>query len=397
MILTNYSIRPHEVAPFPTLMSKRSTIGLLIDSTHPYGRGLLRGVQSYIRKHTSWNVVIPERGRGRMPWRPFGNWEGQGIIAAIENDAIAKIVKELGVPTINVSATRIMPEAPSVDTDDELVASIAFDHAYEQGFRHFAYCGVRGAAWSDLRRDAFVRCARLIGMDCSVYESRRRRSWRDGLQALVAWLEELPRPLAVMASHDHLGRELLHACQAANAMVPQEIAVIGVGNDELVCDLANPPLSSVAPDMERIGYEAARFLSRLIEGNHVPAETRIPPIGVVARCSTDSYAIDDPEVAAAARYIRNHAVQGIKVKDVLDAVPTSRRVLEKGFRAYLGRTPHEEILRVQLGHVGTLLRETDLSLEKIALRCGFRHVEYMTVVFKRELGVTPSEFRKRRA
>ena len=354
--------------------------------------------QSYNRKHGAWDVLIPERSRGNQPWRSLRNWEGQGIIARVESLAVAKTLQDLSVPVVNVSTPRLIPEMPSVDTDDQVVAKMAFDHVYEQGFRHVAYCGIRGAEWSDSRRDFFVECAGRKGLDCQVFESRRRRSWQEGLTALSAWLLGLPRPLAVMASHDHLGREILHACRTAGIMVPLEIAVIGVGNDELVCELADPPMTSVAPDVERIGFEAARYLSRLLDnGAGVPPVTRIRPIGVVARRSTDSYAIDDPEVAAAALYIRNHAVKGIKVKDVLAAVPTSRRVLEKGFRTYLGRTPHEEILRVQLSHVGMLLRETDLSLEKIAVQCGFRHVEYMTVVFKRELGQTPSDYRRHRA
>ena len=149
------------------------------------------------------------------------------------------------------------------------------------------------------------------------------------------------------------------------------------------------------PESTRIGYDASQYLDQLLQGDQsIPILTEVPPRRVMARMSTDCFAVDDPDVAAAARFIRENALKGIKVTDVLDAVPMSRRVLECKFRNYLGRTPHQEILSVRLGHVKSLLKETDLSLDRIAARSGFRHVEYMTVVFKREIGYTPSSYRK---
>jgi LacI family transcriptional regulator len=176
--------------------------------------------------------------------------------------------------------------------------------------------------------------------------------------------------------------------------VPDEVAVIGVDDDELLCELSNPPLSSVIPNTYRTGYEAAALLDKMMAGERFRSEAHlIAPVGVSTRQSTDVLAIHDRNIARALHYIRNHACSGINVQDVIKAVPQSRRLMEKRFVKLIGRTPHQEILRVQLERVKQLLTQTDLSIDEIAERCGFAHVEYLSVAFKRELGVPPSKFR----
>jgi LacI family transcriptional regulator len=211
---------------------------------------------------------------------------------------------------------------------------------------------------------------------------------------LRRWLRELPKPVGIMACYDIRGQQVLDACRSAGLAVPAEVAVIGVDNDELLCDLASPPLTSVVPNAHRTGYEAAGLLDRLMAGKRVAAApTLIAPLGVAARQSTDVLAVDDREVARAVQFIREHACDGINVGDVLRVVPLSRRVLEMRFQRLLGRTPREEILQARLGRVKQLLGETDLPLYLIAERTGFEHVEYLSVVFRREAGTTPSAFR----
>jgi len=176
--------------------------------------------------------------------------------------------------------------------------------------------------------------------------------------------------------------------------VPNEIAILGVDNDELLCELTSPPLSSVFPNAPRAGYEAAELLNRIMEGQKIgPKAHRIAPLGVKVRQSTDVLAIDDRVIARALQFIREQACTGINVDDLLRAVPLSRRVLEQRFQRLLGRTPREEILNVRLNRAKQFLAETDLSLAQIAERTGFEHVEYLSVVFKRETGVTPSSYR----
>jgi LacI family transcriptional regulator len=208
------------------------------------------------------------------------------------------------------------------------------------------------------------------------------------------WVSSFSPPFAVMACNDVRGQQVLDACSNAALSVPEEVAVIGVDNDELLCRLSAPPLSSVIPNAETVGFRAAELLDGLMKGENVPeAAQLLPPIGIATRQSTDVVAIDDRDVAAALRYIRENACSSITVNDVVKNSPVSRSTLERALRKYLGRTPQQEIRNVQIKRVRELLVATDLSVEKIAPLCGFEHPEYLHVVFKRVTGVTPGEFR----
>ena len=210
---------------------------------------------------------------------------------------------------------------------------------------------------------------------------------------MVQWVEHLPRPIGIMACYDIKAQQLLDVCRELDVAVPEEIAVVGVDDDRLLCDLANPPLSSVIPNSHRTGYKAASLLDRMMAGKDVLQEAHlIEPLGIQIRQSSDTLAIDDPDVAAAVRFIREHATAGIDVSDVLQVVPLSRRTLESRFRRIVNRTPHQEIMRVRIERVKRLLSDTNYSLAEIAGRTGFEHVEYLSVAFKREVGQTPREF-----
>jgi LacI family transcriptional regulator len=390
----------------------RRTVALLVETSNAYARGLLEGIIRYIREHRPWSTYLAEHGRGDEPPTWLAGWTGDGIIARIENARIAEAVIASGLPAVDLSAANLVPGLPWVETDDAAIARAAFEHLRERGLRHFAFCGDARFNWSDWRGDHFRRCANEAGYECHVLpsvrpaprrgnrQSRRARvpgdEWTAETARIAAWLASLPRPVGVMACYDLLGRQVLEACRQLDARVPDEVAVVGVDDDELICELSDPPLSSVAPDTNRTGYEAAALLDRMMSGERVPPrEYLVPPLGLVVRESSDVLAVDDADVAAAARYIRDHACDGIDVQDVLTQVPLSRRVLESRFKKLIGRTPHEEIDRVQLGRVRELLRETDLSLSEIARRTGFEHAEYLSVVFKKRIGLPPGEYRRR--
>jgi LacI family transcriptional regulator len=382
------------------LRSRRQDVALLIETSNAYARGLLRGIRAFIHEHRSWSIYVGEHRRGDRAPQWLHKWRGDGIIARIENAAIAKSVIASGLPAIDVSAARHVPNLLYVETDDAEIARQAADHLLQRGFRHFGYCGDPRFNWSNWRCETFHRQITQAGFDCSIYPPSRNphgpASWEREQAAIGAWIQSLPKPVGVMACYDIRGREVLHVCRQNGVSVPDEVAVIGVDNDELICDLADPPLSSVIPDTQRTGYEAARLLDLLMAGqSELPLAHLIKPLGIVVRGSTDVLATDDPDVSAAVRFIRAHAREGIKVEDVLRAVSLSRWILESRFEKLLGRTPHEEITRVQLERVKELLAETDLSLAAIAHRAGYKHVEYMSVVFKREIGVPPSQYRAR--
>jgi LacI family transcriptional regulator len=198
-----------------------------------------------------------------------------------------------------------------------------------------------------------------------------------------------------MACYDIKAQQLLDVCRELDIAVPEEAAVIGVDDDPLLCNLADPPLSSVICNTHRTGYEAASLLDRMMAGERIGSESvLIKPLGVETRQSTDILAIEDQHVAAAVRFIRQHALTGIDVSDVLRQVPVSRRVLESRFREFVGRTPHQEIVRLRVERVKQLLTETNLPLSVIATRAGFQHNEYLSVAFKNAVGMPPSEFRR---
>ncbi|MCA9017560.1 MAG: substrate-binding domain-containing protein [Planctomycetaceae bacterium] len=199
-----------------------------------------------------------------------------------------------------------------------------------------------------------------------------------------------------MACYDIKAQQLLDVCRTINVSVPEEVAIIGVDNDEILCNLSEPPLSSVIPNTRLTGYEAAALLDRMIAGQTVSSEAHlIKPLGIETRQSTDIQAIDDKFISDAVRFIRQHACDGINVRDVLMSVPLSRRILENRFQKFIGRSPHEEIMRIRLDRVKQLLEETDLSLIEIAERTGFRHPEYLNVAFKKQTGTTPGSFRRK--
>ena len=222
-----------------------------------------------------------------------------------------------------------------------------------------------------------------------------RRNSDAEVEAIAQWLRALPKPAAIFTCYDAHGQRVLEACRRAGIAVPEEVAVLGVDNDEILCALSPPPLSSIKLNTQRTGWQAAALLALMMGGEKGPAEPQlIPPLGVVTRQSTEVLAVDDPPVARALHYIREHACEGIGVSDVLRHCPMARRTLEARLKTLLGRSPNEEIQRVQLNRVKELLTGTDFSLAEIAERAGFRHTEYLSVVFKRECGQPPSVYRQ---
>jgi len=381
-------------------MSKQPQIALLIETSNAYARGILKGIHEYLREHGPWAIYLPEQGRGDVPPHFLRDWRGDGIIARIENERIAQAVQAAGVPTVNVSATDFIPGIPCVETDNRRIAQLAFEHFHERGFQNLAFCGNEQFLWSRERQQAFEEFAQQAGCGCISYNTAThsragRQFWERELQHLIDWLRGLPKPCGLMANYDIRGWQVLEACRQAGIRVPDEIAVVGVDNDELLCSLSSPPLSSVAPDTHRTGYRAAQLLTHMLAGGAVTEQLIcVPPVDLIGRLSSDVRATDDADVAAAVRFIREHACAGIKVADVLAVVPgLSRRVFELRFQRAIGHTPHEEIHRRQVQRALELLTQTDLPLRTIAEKSGFKHEEYLSAVIKDETGQSPGRYR----
>lgn len=368
----------------------------MIETSNSYARGLIGGIVSYVRTHEPWSLYLAEHTRGDQPPAWLRRWKGDGIIARIENESTARQLRHLDLPIVDVSAARLIPQLPWVETDDAEIARIAAGHFLERGFRHFGYCGDPRFNWSNWRREHFERRVRAAEATCDVYKAPAGPE--PGEEKLIArlaeWIDGLPKPVGIFACYDLRGQQVLNACRHMAALVPDDVAVLAVDNDEVLCELSHPPLSSVIPNTKRTGFEAAKLLGEMMAGRKVGGAAHlIPPLGIATRQSTDVLAIEDRHVARAVHYIRQHACGGIKVRDVLKAVPHARRLLESRFKKLLGRTPHQEILRVQLDRVKQLLVETELPLQEIAEKTGFSHVEYLSVAFKREVGAPPSRYR----
>jgi LacI family transcriptional regulator len=389
-------------SPFDRPVSHSSTAGnapkvaLLIETSNAYARGVLRGIDAYLREHRAWSIYLVEHARGDRPPAWLKHWDGHGVIARIENKAIAKALEPLNVPIVDVSAACLVPSVPYVETDDRAIAHLAAAHFLERGFKTFAYCGEPRYNWSNWREENFAAVVRERGHACYIHHPPKGVEADDDeyFEDLSNWLEKMPKPLAVFACFDQKARQVLDACRRRGIDVPEAVAVLGVDNDDVLCSLAPVPMSSVNPNVHRTGWEAAALLDRMMGGEQVPARALlIPPLGIVTRQSTDVTAADDQHVAKAARFIRENACRGIGVGDVIGSVPLARRQLERRFRSVVGRTLREEITRIQMQRVKELLSSTDLSLAEIAGRTGFTHVEYLTFVFKRECGIPPTTFR----
>lgn len=371
-------------------------VALLFESTNAYARTLLIGIGEYMLSHEPWSVHFAELGPNDNPPGWLKRWRGDGVIFRGESRRLARAVEALGLPIVDLTPSRLLRPAPWVKSDDALVARFAAQHFLERGFRQFGFCGDARFGWSDRRGEQFTFQIRSAGRECQAYAPRRPAADSDEeTDEIARWVLALPKPVAVFACYDNRGQQVLEACRRAGLAVPEAVAVLGVDNDEVLCALSPPPLSSVILNPRRAGWEAATLLSQLMKGEQVPAEPHlIPPVGIATRQSTDILAVPDEKVSVALRYIREHACEGIRVSDVLQHAPMARRALETRFQKLLGRTPHEEVLRVQLNRVKELLVGTELPVWEIAGRTGFGP-EYLSVVFKKETGLAPSDYRKR--
>lgn len=376
-------------------------VALIVETSTVYGRDLLAGIVRFMRLRDEWSVFLEQRDLWKQPPSWLNDWRGDGIISRATTTRLANAIKKTGVPLVEVTDRHGDLGLPQVRSDDAAIGRMGAEHLLERGFRTFGFCGFKGEAWSDRREKAFAaEIESATSNECLRYNSAwhgpSRQSWETEQSQLIGWLAGIEPPFAVMACNDIRGQHVLDACLELGLSVPEQVAVLGVDNDELLCRICSPPLSSVIPNAVAVGYRAAEVLSEMMNGSQVPARTElIEPLDVATRHSTDVVAIDDRNLAEALRYIRENACSGISVDEVVRRCSLSRSTLERQVRKYLGRTPQEEIRHVQVKRVKELLMSTELPAETIAGLCGFQNPEYLHVVFKRMTGKTTREFRQR--
>jgi LacI family transcriptional regulator len=380
-------------------------VALLLETSRIYGRELLRGIVRFTRLHERWTLEFsPGHFQQQLPKMQR---EGvQGIIARISSPELAQAIRAEGVPAIALEASfeefaTVNPKLGlcEIRSQSEAIGRMAAEHLLERGFREFAYCGIPQCLWSQVREQAFVRRVAESGFLCHVYAmslSRRRKQWERERPLLRSWLSELPKPIGLMACNDDRGRKVLIACRDAQVVVPDEVGVVGVDNDDLVCDLCDPPLSSVALDLQSAGYAAAKLLSEMMAGQtHGYFEVPITPLWVASRLSTDVIAQEDRVLAAALRFIRDSATRPIGVSDVVKQTGLSRRSLERRFQSGIGHTILDEITRCRLVRAKRLLLETELTVEAVAAAAGFSGLKPLVRAFRANEDLSPAEFRRK--
>lgn len=382
-------------------------VALLIETSRGYGRGLLQGISKYSRLHGPWQFYLtPGDFEQIMP--KMKAWHGTGIIARVMDKRTIDLVLKMEVPAIFLDmplglqqkkSLRRKPNYIELSSDSSGAAELIAKSFLDKQFYHFAYVGYRNQIWSQFREESFVSELRGHGQTIHIYEMPTRKGiplrWELEEHHLARWLSELPKPIGLMACNDQRGREVLEACEVAGIAVPEEIAVIGVDNDELLCDLSYPPLSSVMMNTEQGGYLAAKALDEMMQKKAVEFDKIIvPPLRIVERRSSEIVAIDDPVVAAALQLIHTQPASSLSVKILARSLTLSRRALELKFKTKLGRTVLQEIHAVRLKRAMKMLQETDMPIPEVAESTGFSSPSYLIQVFRSELGMTPAKYRK---
>jgi LacI family transcriptional regulator len=379
-------------------------VALIYDATRAYDLKVMTGVAEWLRNGANWSLYVEETSLKDQRLPELRSWKGDGVIADFDDPRVAAAVVQARLPAVGFGSGYgwYAPESriPYFFSNNQAVARLGAEHLLDRGLRNFAFCGYPRTpinGWSEERERAFASLLRERGIVCRAYRGRYRSGarWAAIQGALADWLEGLPKPVGVMAANDHRARQVLEACRSRGLRVPDEVAVVGVDNDELLCRLSTPLLSSVEQGAVRLGHEAAALLDAIMRGAR-PRQRRIVinPVGVVTRRSTDMLAVGDEIAARALDFIRANACRGIKVGDVVKAVMVSRSGLEVHFREALDHSVHTAIRKARAEQVARLLCETSLSLKHIAGCTGFKSVQHMTAVFARIYGRPPGEHRR---
>ena len=368
---------------------------LLVETSREFGRQLINGIARYSRLHGPWSFYKEQIGlKTSIPH--LTNWKPDGII--MRDSLIKDELIRLKIPTILVQHdSACSRQVPVVVTDSRSIAKMASEHLIERGFKNFAFCGFDYYEWSNNRRDHFCQLNAEAGFKTHVYRSPKKKKgmdWESEQQHVCMWLQTVPKPVGLLACNDDRGQHILEVCKRLSFKVPEDVAVLGVDNDPMICEIGDPPLTSIALNVEPAGYEAARLLDRMINHREIEGpEIHVTPTHVIQRQSTDLLAVNDPEVAAAIRFIRKNAKNKMLVNDVVKATRISRRALENRFRETIHRSIYDEIRQVRVELISKLLIETDFPISHISSLFNFTDVEHISRYFKKEKGMGLREFR----
>ncbi|MDR2439401.1 MAG: DNA-binding transcriptional regulator [Planctomycetaceae bacterium] len=384
-------------------MKKKKRILLVVETSRGHGRRILEGIAAFVREQTDWQIFFEDRSVLQKASKWFSTWQGDGIIARSADYQTGVILREKGIPLVELLSNSGF-DLDVFENYDHL-AELAINHFWERGFRNFAFFRADQTDWSQHRGDAFANYLLQKGNVpchfCPLPSRKIKDHFLDDLicstdTVLGEWLLSLPKPVAILAAIDIHAFYILEACQNVGITVPEEAAILGCGNDELVCSLLSPQLSSIDLNSRVFGYTAAQLLEKKMNNpKKLFSPIIVNPSHVVVRQSTDIIAINDPDVAQALRFIRNHFMEPIDIAEIADSATLTLRTLQRRFHDWLGRSPEAELTRVRLEHAQSLLRDTNLPVTSIGHRVGFSPPQYFMRVFRRELGMTPQQYRQK--
>ncbi|MBN2295786.1 MAG: substrate-binding domain-containing protein [Pirellulales bacterium] len=390
----------------PTNSQKTTrNVALAYPAAIPWMALFVQGVADYARKHANWKITTSPptlSGADELALNIFSlrGWPGDGAIAAIANKDEARTAREIGMPVVNLSGSLEDAGVPRVMIDHFSIGRMAAEHLLDRGFHRLAFCGTEELYYSRRRAEGFAQYAEQAGVPCEIFDMQRiadpRTSWKRRIGPLSKWLSSLQRPVGLMAIHDYRARMIMDECDRLKLNVPHDIAVVGVDNDQTVCEYSHPTLSSVCRNSWRVGYESAALLDRLMSGES-PDDTEIliQPEGIAARQSTDTVVIDDKHVSTAVHYMRGHLGEAFGIDQVVKHIPISRRQLEMRFRRSVGCSPKDYLLRLRVERAKELLQDSRrLKMHCVAVACGFSSAERLRLVFLRLTGQTPLEYRR---
>lgn len=377
-------------------------IALLFNGDASCHRPIRRGIFRHARPALAWDFIIYPR-INRSTLSKVRRWAPHGIIADLGRTDLAEIGRSFRVPVVNLYGGQPHGSLPQVGADDEAAGRMAARHLLECGYEAFGYVGFPGPGMPAARWRGFCGELALVGRGAKTFFPYAKQDrdiplsgWSDAIHDIEGWLAGLPRPVGLFACSDLVAGYVSEACRHLGLQVPEQVGILGVDDDEDLCEGSYPALSSIRMPYEMIGRRAAQTLEDMINGACVPAEpVRLPPLQVVHRRSTDLAAVSHQPLSRAVAYIRDHAHEGIQVWHVAERAGLSRRSLERYFQDTFGRSPFQEIRRRQLEIAKRLLRETDDKLDVVAAGCGLSSAIRLGLEFREKLGTTPGQYRAR--
>ena len=374
-------------------MAKQRAIGLAVDTVGSYGREVIHGVMEFCHRNPHWIIAVEPRLWIYDAEPQPDLWNVDGLIVQAYSQDVIDRVRAAGITAVNVANMGVAPRPlPTIVPDDLAIGRMAAEYLLSLGVRHYGFCAHGTYEFSVLRGRAFrerLAEAGVVPAECDTAE-----------RPIDPWLAAQPKPIAVFCCNDAWAHRTLSAARRCGLHVPDEVAVLGVDDDELLNTVGALPLSSIAIPASKIGFEAARMLEAMLHGGggppmSPPMLTTLPPVCVVPRATTDLTNVESPEVAAALRFIKANVARPLQVDDVLEHQSMSRRSLERKFRATLGRSVADEIRRARVERAKQLLTNTTLSVEEVAAASGFTSATLLGVVFRRHVGESPTTFRQR--